>query len=64
MCTDYDCWRAGEKAVGVEDVMATFRANVSSVVRLFGEVVGRVAKEEWAELLRQNKVSGEWDRCF
>ncbi|XP_043228079.1 S-methyl-5'-thioadenosine phosphorylase-like [Amphibalanus amphitrite] len=55
MCTDYDCWREGEAGVGVGDVMATFRANVSSVVRLFKEAVTRVAARDWAETLQKNK---------
>ena len=44
MCTDYDCWRPGEEGVGVQDVMATFKSNVSSVVRLFKEAVKRVGR--------------------
>ena len=56
MCTDYDCWRDGEAGVGVGDVMATFKANVSSVVRLFREVVTRLAARDWTERLRNNKV--------
>lgn len=55
MCTDYDCWRAGEAGVGVQDVMATFRANVSSVVRLFKEAVTRLAAQDWTEQLKKNR---------
>ncbi|XP_037090459.1 S-methyl-5'-thioadenosine phosphorylase-like [Pollicipes pollicipes] len=55
MPTDYDCWRPDQAGVGVADVMAVFRANVDSVVRLLRELVPRLALTDWDEQLRQNR---------
>lgn len=66
MPTDYDCWRPGE-GVSVDMVMATFRANVQSVTRLIREAVPRIAKQDWAQTLREKQVSaaavGRWNKA-
>ncbi|MEQ8934776.1 MAG: S-methyl-5'-thioadenosine phosphorylase [Amphiplicatus sp.] len=42
MVTDYDCWRSGEKAVEVTDVLAIMRANVDAARRLIADLARRL----------------------
>ncbi|HOP21106.1 MAG TPA: S-methyl-5'-thioadenosine phosphorylase [Amphiplicatus sp.] len=42
MVTDYDCWRAGEKAVEVTDVLAVMRSNAANAQKMIGELCTRL----------------------
>ncbi|XP_063225264.1 S-methyl-5'-thioadenosine phosphorylase [Bacillus rossius redtenbacheri] len=46
MATDYDCWKERD-VVTVNDVLTTFRKNVSKVISLFTLVVPRIAARNW-----------------
>jgi 5'-methylthioadenosine phosphorylase len=45
MVTDYDCWRDGEKAVEVSDVLAVMRANAANAQKMFGALTARLGPE-------------------
>lgn len=49
MATDYDAWRTNENAVCVEEVMATFKKNVSKVTQLILATVPAISKIDWSE---------------
>lgn len=42
MSTDYDCWKTDEDPVTWEEVLKVFKGNVSRVIALLKEVIGKV----------------------
>lgn len=42
MVTDYDCWRVGEKAVEVSDLVAVLRANAANAQRMIEALTARL----------------------
>lgn len=55
MATDYDSWRECETAVCVEEVMATFKKNVSKVTQLILAVVPKIAQLDWDDSINDLK---------
>lgn len=55
MATDYDCWRGS--IVNVEDVLKTFKSNVSKIERLFIAIIPNIAKENWDEDIKSMQVN-------
>jgi 5'-methylthioadenosine phosphorylase len=48
--TDYDCWRENvddSEHVGVEAVLAMFRANIEKVTDLILGVIPKIAEKDW-----------------
>jgi 5'-methylthioadenosine phosphorylase len=43
MVTDYDCWREGEEAVSVADVLLVLRANADRASDLVRKMAGRLS---------------------
>ncbi len=64
MVTDYDCWRESEEAVTVEKVLKVMSANVANVKRLFIDVIARMDKVEWEELVSANQVKDPFSSSF
>ncbi len=42
--TDYDSWKEEEKPVTWDDVLKIFNQNVANVVKMIGEVIGKIEK--------------------
>lgn len=55
MATDYDSWRECENAVCVEEVMETFKQNVSKVTQLILAVVPKIAQLDWSVTIKDLK---------
>lgn len=49
LVTDYCSWRENEKAVSVDQVLATFKDNVHKVVELVTTSVQKMAVSEWQD---------------
>lgn len=49
LVTDYCSWRDNEKAVSVDQVLATFKENVHKVVELVTKTVPKLAQSEWQD---------------
>uniref|UniRef100_A0A0A9ZDT2 S-methyl-5'-thioadenosine phosphorylase n=1 Tax=Lygus hesperus TaxID=30085 RepID=A0A0A9ZDT2_LYGHE len=55
MATDYDCWY--DHVVDVPSVLATFKKNVDNIINVFLTAIPRIAKEDWTDILEQNKLT-------
>jgi 5'-methylthioadenosine phosphorylase len=42
MVTDYDCWRTGEKAVEVSDILAVMQANTANAQKMIDGLTARL----------------------
>lgn len=65
MSTDYDCWKSDEEPVTVETVMGNMKANAETANALVSAVLEELVKEEHAELVAANHLSGatRWSVC-
>jgi len=52
--TDYDCWK--DTVVDQQGVLAVFAQNISRVKTLIENVVGRIGKEDWTEMIKTNQA--------
>jgi 5'-methylthioadenosine phosphorylase len=57
LVTDYDCWRESTTNVCVEEVLLTFKKNVSKVTRVLVAAVPQIAKMDWTDSINELKVS-------
>jgi 5'-methylthioadenosine phosphorylase len=56
--TDYDCWRENvgdHEHVGVEGVLAMFRANIEKVTDLILSVIPKIAENDWKPVWEANQ---------
>lgn len=47
MATDYDCWRESTEKVNVANVVRVFQENVKKIMKIFIEVVPKIAEKNW-----------------
>ena len=59
MVTDYDCWRENEQAVGVEEILKTFKENAHKAAALIRTVVPQIAAKNWTSELQRLKLKVE-----
>lgn len=57
MATDYDCWKAGEEPVSVENVMKVFKSNVGKATLVLKKAVAKIAEEDWTDRIEALKKS-------
>ncbi|BES88217.1 Odorant receptor coreceptor [Nesidiocoris tenuis] len=55
MATDYDCWF--DHVVDVPSVLATFKQNVDNIIKLFVNVIPRIAEQDWTDILANNELT-------
>lgn len=53
LSTDYDCWK--DTVVDQQGVLAIFASNVSRVKILIENVVGKIGKEDWEDMIKTNQ---------
>jgi 5'-methylthioadenosine phosphorylase len=56
LVTDYDCWRESTTNVCVEEVLLTFKKNVSKVTQVLVAAVPQIAKMDWTDTINELKV--------
>lgn len=57
MATDYCCWRDAEKSVCVQEVLETFKKNVSKVTDLIINTIPKIQKTNWEDDVSDLRVS-------
>jgi len=56
LVTDYDCWRENEEGVSKDAVMSVMHENAAKVKTLLFDAIPKIAKEDFTEVLKANKV--------
>ena len=55
MVTDYDCWREGEGAPSITDILTTFKNNAHKAIELIKTVIPKVAEQDWTHDIKELK---------
>ena len=55
--TDYDCWKDDIEPVDAQHVLKVMGANVENVKKLLVESIRLMAKVDWADVIKKNKVN-------
>ncbi|KAJ8924300.1 hypothetical protein NQ315_007093, partial [Exocentrus adspersus] len=56
LVTDYDCWRDTGTPVCLDDVLRTFKENVTKVTTLIKAVVPKIASQNWDERIKELRI--------
>ena len=55
--TDYDCWKDDIEPVDAQHVLKVMGANVENVKKLLVESIKLMAKVDWTDVIKKNKVN-------
>ena len=55
--TDYDCWKDDIEPVDAQHVLKVMGANVENVKKLLVQSIRLMAKVDWADVIKKNKVN-------